>query len=126
MAGALGGVGLAAGPLWPGVMTHGPVVWVTDGALLATGIGLIARRPDRWTGPLCLGFMTSKALILTLAVVTVGVTARVPWVLTLLILFYMTAVLAAARAWLLAVGAMAAGFLTWLGPTSWAQAVGAL
>lgn len=70
----------------PGVMTHGPVVWVTDGALLATGIGLITRQPDRWTGPLCLGFMTSKALILTLAVVTVGVTTRVPWVLTLLIL----------------------------------------
>ncbi len=75
------------GAWWPGFMLHGATVWLTDGALLVTGIGLIARQPNHWKGPLCLGFMTSNALSLTLAVVVAGVNARAPWALTLLIVF---------------------------------------
>lgn len=126
MAGALGSVELAVAAWWPGFMLHEPTAWLTDGALLVTGIGLIARQPNHWTGPLCLGFMTSKALVLTLAVVMGGVNARVPWALTLLILFYMAGVLAGARVWWLAIDAIVVGLLTWLGPASWASAMAGL
>lgn len=86
---------------------------------LVTGVGLIARQPHRWTGPLCLGLMTAKVLLLTVNVLAPGIPARVPLALTVLILVYMAGVLADAGEWLLAGGAVAAGVLVWQEPGRW-------
>lgn len=64
-------------------------------ALVVTGTGLIVRQPDSWTGPLSLGMMTSKALILTGSVSTSSHSARAAPALTVLILVYMMGVWAA-------------------------------
>ncbi|SMC05359.1 hypothetical protein SAMN00768000_2189 [Sulfobacillus thermosulfidooxidans DSM 9293] len=121
--GAVGALGLAAWNLSPGLFTRGLGVGFVDGALMATGLGLIARQPGQWSGPLCLGLMIGKGLVLTLATMGFEISLRVPWAFSILILLYMAGTLAAARVWVLAGGALAAAILTWHGSLAWGMGV---
>ncbi len=114
--GALGALELSGANAWPRLLTQGTGVIGTDAALVATGIALMWRQRSVPTAALCLGLMSGKALLLTLAAFGTPVSAPVLGGFTILILLYMAGSLATQRTWVLSVGAVLAAGLTGLGP----------